>query len=114
MSKTSELAPCLATAKLRSAPSLGHGFAAVDLGPHRETGEHDRHGRETGDPATLLASSVAFGAAEDVVGGDAQKPGHHLGKRELFSVALLARVGCQHLHRLIGDLALIIELAFER
>jgi hypothetical protein len=79
-------------------------------------GEHDEQ-RERGDNAVAdasFAAAVAFGAAEDVVGGDAQKPGHHLGKRELFSVALLARVGRQHLDRLIGDPALIIERVFER
>ena len=43
-----------------------------------------------------------------------QKPGDHLGERELLSVALFPRVGRQHLDRLIGDPAPVIELVFER
>ena len=72
---------------------------------------------EHGDDAVAhaaLAAALALGAAEDVVGGDAEQPGDDLGEREGLAVALLARVGREQLDRLVRDLAVGIELEFER
>ena len=88
-------------------------FAAVDLGPHGEAGEEDGDRREACDPIPLLAPSLALGAAENVVGGNAEQPGNDLGKRQRLAVAFLARVGGQQLDGRAGDLAVSVQLEFE-
>ena len=62
----------------------------------------------------LGGGARAFGAAEDVVGGDAEQAGDHLGEREALAVALLARVGREQLDGLVSDLAFGVELELER
>ena len=70
--------------------------------------------REPGDPALLPAAAFAHRAAEDVVGGDAEKARHDFGQRKALAVALLARVGREQLDRLLGDAVLGVELELER
>ena len=53
-------------------------------------------------------------SAENVVRGDAEQPGDDLGKRKLFAVAVLARVGGEQLDRLLGNAPLGVELELER
>jgi len=52
-------------------------------GSDGENGKHS-HDRMTNASA---AAAVALGAAEHLVGGQAQQPGHHLGQRQSLAVA---------------------------
>jgi len=64
--------------------------------------------------ATHCGSALTLGAAEDFVGRHAEKPGQHLGKREILAVTLLSGVGREQVCRLAGYLPLGVELELQR
>src|SRR5262245_28835099 len=65
------------------------GVDGAAAGTDRKDQEHARERR----PKPVASSACALGAAENVVGGNADQAGDHLGEAEALAVAALAQVG---------------------
>ena len=75
-------------------PELVPGIGRAAGGGDREQQKHARERR----PEPVAPSPRPLGAADDVVGSDANQAGHRLGEAEALAVAVVAQVGAEERH----------------